>query len=447
MAAQMNAVAKPAIESSSMSTASTCGAQDRESPLVVLKVGTSSLMMNETNGEVSEFRVNLANLARLVDTIAALKRDGYQVVLVSSGAVGMGCIKLGMTKRPTDVRTKQAVAAAGQSHLLRLYEDLFGALKLQVAQLLINQSDFLDKDHWQSVKSTIHECLALGVVPIINENDSTNTAEMRFGDNDNLAALTAVQLEADALFLCTDVDFLYTANPRSDPNAKALRIVDEPWALQVDTADEGSGMGTGGMATKILAARTASTAGIPCGLVNGQHPERVLTFLSYGLTPSEAEAEVEKEQQQQKPKQQPLPEGTLFMPMPQDGSVGANRRWILSLPATAEIYVDDVCARALAGKQSLLPEHISKVNGSFEKNDCVKLVHRGSEIGRGLVNFASGDLDQLRRSASSLTNLASGDDSSSDDSPRSTGSAAAGAWACDCDNVVLTVHAKALTSQ
>eukprot|EP00405_Crypthecodinium_cohnii_P042830 CAMPEP_0206553252 /NCGR_PEP_ID=MMETSP0325_2-20121206/16529_1 /ASSEMBLY_ACC=CAM_ASM_000347 /TAXON_ID=2866 /ORGANISM="Crypthecodinium cohnii, Strain Seligo" /LENGTH=427 /DNA_ID=CAMNT_0054053209 /DNA_START=85 /DNA_END=1368 /DNA_ORIENTATION=- len=422
MAAQMNAVAKPAIESSSMSTASTCGAQDRESPLVVLKVGTSSLMMNETNGEVSEFRVNLANLARLVDTIAALKRDGYQVVLVSSGAVGMGCIKLGMTKRPTDVRTKQAVAAAGQSHLLRLYEDLFGALKLQVAQLLINQSDFLDKDHWQSVKSTIHECLALGVVPIINENDSTNTAEMRFGDNDNLAALTAVQLEADALFLCTDVDFLYTANPRSDPNAKALRIVDEPWALQVDTADEGSGMGTGGMATKILAARTASTAGVPCGLINGQHPERIESFLKFGLG-GHSKAEEAK---------LPLPEGTFFRPMPQDGTVGDNRRWILSLPTCAELSVDDLCARELAGKKSLSSHGIYKVEGKFEKNDCVKLMHNGSEIGRGLVNFTSEELEEM------LLESHSGDESSS-----SCGSSSCDQEACDFENVVLTVGTSA----
>mmetsp|Transcript_37224 Transcript_37224/g.80946 ORF Transcript_37224/g.80946 Transcript_37224/m.80946 type:complete len:424 (+) Transcript_37224:220-1491(+) len=405
---------QPASPTATSSTAS-MGTSQRESPLLILKVGTSSLMLSDETG----FRVNLANLARLVDTIGSLRRDGYQVVLVSSGAVGMGCIKLNLTKRPTSIRTKQAVAAAGQSHLIRIYEDLFGALDMQVAQLLLNQSDFLDQDHWKSIKSTIKECLALGVVPIINENDSTNTAEMRFGDNDNLASLTAVQLEADGLFLCTDVDYLYTANPRSDPNAKALRVVDEPWALQVDTSAEGSGMGTGGMATKILAARTASTAGVPCGLINGQHPERIESFLKFGLG-GHSKAEEAK---------LPLPEGTFFRPMPQDGTVGDNRRWILSLPTCAELSVDDLCARELAGKKSLSSHGIYKVEGKFEKNDCVKLMHNGTEIGRGLVNFDSEDLEKLKGKSTNTLLSVLGKGCSLE--------------ACDEGNVVMTVAPQA----
>ncbi|OLP75521.1 Glutamate 5-kinase, partial [Symbiodinium microadriaticum] len=143
-------------------------------------------------------KIRLALVSQLIEVIDELRRRGYQVVLISSGAVGMGCIKLGIPK-PTSLRTKQAVAAAGQSQLMRMYEDLFGTVRIHVAQLLLSQSDFMQKEHWANVKNTIMECLALGVVPIINENDSTNTAELRFGDNDNLAALTAVQLEADAL--------------------------------------------------------------------------------------------------------------------------------------------------------------------------------------------------------------------------------------------------------
>jgi len=333
------------------------------------------------------YRVNLANLARLVDLIGSLRRKNYQVVLISSGAVGMGCIKLGLQSRPTSARTKKAVAAAGQSHLMRMYEDLFGTLRLQVAQLLINQSDFLDKDHWSSVKTTLMECLKLGVVPIINENDSTNTEAMRFGDNDNLAALTAVQLEASGLFLFTDVDYLYTANPRTDPDAKPLRIVPEPWALKVDTDAAGSGLGTGGMSTKIVAARTASTAGIPCGLINGQHPGRLHSFLEYGLDSKPGSAE---------DGDRTLPEGTYFMAMPQERTVGDTRRWILSLPASAELLLDDGCARALANKKSLLPIGILKVTGKFERHECVKLFHRSSEIGRAIINFTSEELLRLR---------------------------------------------------
>eukprot|EP00932_Pfiesteria_piscicida_P018874 SRR837773.5717.p1 GENE.SRR837773.5717~~SRR837773.5717.p1 ORF type:complete len:366 (-),score=25.98 SRR837773.5717:44-1039(-) len=271
-----------------------------------------------------------------------------------------------------------------------MYEDLFGTVRLKVAQLLISQSDFLNKGHWSNVKATIQECLKLGLVPIINENDSTNTEELRFGDNDNLAALTAVQLEADALFLFTDVDFLYTANPRVDPAAKPLRVVAEPWALEVDTSAPGSGLGTGGMLTKIIAARTASTAGIPCGLINGQHPSRLLSFLDYGIG-SCAGGQSGRPQGDAT-----LPEGTCFLALAPDRTVGDTRRWILSLPVSAELLVDDGCARALADKKSLLPIGILKVQGQFVRNECVRLMHRGREVGRGIINFTSEELSRIR---------------------------------------------------
>ncbi|CAE6910167.1 unnamed protein product [Symbiodinium natans] len=190
----------------------------------------------------------------------------------------------------------------------------------------------MDKEHWTNVKSTIIECLALGVVPIINENDSTNTAELRFGDNDNLAALTAVQLEADALCLFTDVNCVYTANPRTNPDAKPLHVVAEPWALRVDTKDAGSGLGTGGMATKILAARTASVSGIPCVLLNSCFPQRLLGLLDF--TPPEAIEEAK------------LPEeATYFMAMDCTQTVHDTRRWIVSLPVAGELTLDDGAAR------------------------------------------------------------------------------------------------------
>jgi len=342
-------------------------------------------MVSDSDGQ----RVRLANVAQLVELIGVLRRRGYQVVLVSSGAVGMGCIKLGIPK-PTSLRTKQAVAAAGQSQLMRMYEDLFRTVGLHCAQLLLSQSDFMDRGHWANVKHTLVECLGLGVVPVINENDSTNTAEMRFGDNDNLAALTAVQLEADGLFLFTDVDYLYTANPRADPTAKALPVVEEPWALHVDTREAGSGLGTGGMTTKIIAARTASTAGIPCGLINGQHPLRLLSFLAHGVVPrpagaSDTEAQAEGE----------LPEGTYFKAMSHDQTVGETRRWILSLPVAGELVLDDGAARAIANKNSLLPAGVTKVSGAFCHNECVKLIHRSAEVGRAIVTFTSEELTKI----------------------------------------------------
>eukprot|EP00928_Gymnodinium_smaydae_P078577 TRINITY_DN62700_c0_g1_i1.p1 TRINITY_DN62700_c0_g1~~TRINITY_DN62700_c0_g1_i1.p1 ORF type:complete len:436 (+),score=60.04 TRINITY_DN62700_c0_g1_i1:222-1529(+) len=356
------------------------------SSLVVLKVGTSSLIVSDSSGQ----RLQLANMAQLIEVIARLRRDNYRVVLVTSGAVGMGCIKLGLTEKPKSVRTKQAVAAAGQSQLMRLYEDLFATVRVQVAQLLISQTDFLDKTHWENVKSTIFECLKLGVVPVINENDSTNTTELRFGDNDNLAALLAVQLAADGLFLFTDVDYLYTANPRTDPAARPLRVVREPFALQVDTDSAGSGLGTGGMTTKLLAARTASAAGIPCCLINGLHPYRLTQFLSYDYSAcTEADdASVSHE-------------GTFFMPMDVTQTVGDTRRWILSLPVSGELTLDDGAARALANLKSLLPAGITDVSGQFLRNEAIRLLHNGVEVARGLSNFDSSEMRKLQGQKSS----------------------------------------------
>lgn len=394
----------------------TCGQRRRvvEQPLIVLKVGTSTLLVSDSNGQ----RLQLANVAKLVDLIAKLKRDGYHVVLVSSGAVGMGCIKLGLTQKPSSLRTKQAVAAAGQSQLMRTYEDLFSTVRVQVAQLLINQSDFMDKAHWSNVKNTIVECLKLGVVPVVNENDSTNTEELRFGDNDNLAALTAVQLGADWLFMFTDVDYVYTANPRDDPTAEALHIVREPWMLNVDTKSKGSGLGTGGMSTKLVAARTASAAGIRCGLINGASCERLHTFLSY-----DAEADNADDN---------MPQGTYFLAMKQPSTVSDTKRWILSLPVAAELVLDDGAARALANKNSLLPAGILAVQGQFLRGEAVRLIHRSTEVGRAVVNFSAEDLVKVRGRQSAEFEDILGYSCSPE--------------ACDRANIVLTASSESLTS-
>ncbi|CAL1126435.1 unnamed protein product [Cladocopium goreaui] len=344
-------------------------------PLLVLKVGTSSLVVSDSNGH----RLRLALVSQLVEVIAELRQRDYQVVLISSGAVGMGCMKLGIPK-PQDLRKKQAVAAAGQSQLMRMYEDLFGTIRIQVAQLLLSQGDFAQKEHWSNVKVTIMECLSLGVVPIINENDSTNTAELRFGDNDNLAALTAVQLEADALCLFTDVSCVYTANPRTNPDAKPLFVVPEPWALKVETKDAGSGLGTGGMSTKILAARTASVSGIPCLLINSSFPRRILALLDY----------VPNEDPEALPE-----EATYFMAMDAAQTVHDTRRWILSLPVSGQVELDKGAAKALGSKKSLLAAGVTEVQGSFLRNEALRICHEGNEIARGIINFSSEELSKI----------------------------------------------------
>ncbi|CAJ1395239.1 unnamed protein product [Effrenium voratum] len=247
-----------------------------DSSVLVLKVGTSTIMTSDERGQ----RVNVANLSRLVEVISDLIHKNYKVVLVSSGAVGMGCRELGLEKKPTDPEMKRAVAGVGQSRIMRIYSELFETVGVRVAQLLVSQRDFLEQQRWTEIRNTIEACLQAGVVPIINENDTTNTDGMRFGDNDNLAALTAVQLQADGVFLFTDVDYLYTANPNVDPTAEPMKVVSEAFELKVDTREPGTALGTGGMGTKIAAARTAHCAGIPCGILHGKHPERIYSFLS-----------------------------------------------------------------------------------------------------------------------------------------------------------------------
>lgn len=381
-----------------------------EGKLLVLKVGTSTLMASDEDGQ----HVRLANIAQLVELIALLKRRRYEVVLVSSGAVGMGCIKLGLARKPTEMSAKQAVAAAGQSKLMRMYEDLFGTVRLTVAQLLVSQSDFLDKHHWANVKRTVQECLRLDMVPIINENDSTNTTELRFGDNDNLAALTAVQLHAAGLYLFTDVDFLYTSNPRVDPTATALRVVDEPWSLQVDTRLPGSALGTGGMQTKVVAARTASCAGIPCGLINGAHPARLLSFLAYQDRSTDGEGAYAKVA---------LPEGTLFMAISPAQRVSDTRRWILSLPPCGELVINDGAAGAVASGKNLLAVGVMKVSGRFIMGEAVRIKHRGKELGRAIVNFNDVDIGKIQGSKAAGIEQILG--------------FVAGAEVCHRDNIVL----------
>jgi glutamate 5-kinase len=215
-------------------------------PLVVIKVGTSTLM--KVSPDSGEQRVNLSSMGAIVETVTSLHQMGYGVIIVTSAAVGFGCLKLSLKERPKTVSLKQAAAAAGQSQLMRFYEDLFGVYGLKVAQILLSRFDFSAKDRFSNVHNAIRELLNLRVIPIINENDTVSTEELRFGDNDTLSALVAVGVSADRLFLLTDVDSLFTANPRTNPAAKPVLDVSASELATIGGADStGSGWGTGGM--------------------------------------------------------------------------------------------------------------------------------------------------------------------------------------------------------
>ncbi|NJP08511.1 MAG: glutamate 5-kinase [Leptolyngbyaceae cyanobacterium RU_5_1] len=337
---------------------------------LVVKIGTSSLTQPETGS------LALSTIASLVETLSRLCQQGHRVVLVSSGAVGVGCTRLGLTERPRTIALKQAVAAVGQGRLIRVYDDLFTALQQPIAQVLLTRGDLVRRSSYLNVERTFQELLRLGVIPIVNENDTVAVDELKFGDNDTLSALVASLVRADWLFLLTDVDRLYSADPRRDLNAQPISLVshlDELKELQVQVGDRGSSWGTGGMTTKISAAQIATSASVRTVITEGRFPQNIERVL-------QGEAI-----------------GTQFEPQPKP--VSARKRWIAyGLVPAGKLYLDDGAVHAIrdAGK-SLLAAGIVAVEGDFESQDAIVLCDRsGHEIARGLVNYSSIELQKVR---------------------------------------------------
>lgn len=240
-----------------------------EAKRIVVKVGTSTLA--HATG-----RINIRRMEGLVKALADLQNGGRQVVLVSSGAIGVGVGKLGLPERPADMPSKQAAAAVGQCELMYLYDKLFSEYSHTVSQVLLTRDAVEDPVRREHVVNTFHRLLDYGCIPIVNENDTVSVEEIEFGDNDTLSALVAVLTQADALVLMSDIDGLYTANPREDPAAKLIPVVEEiDDALLALAGGAGSGLGTGGMTTKLHAAQTALAAGIPMAIINGSRPENL----------------------------------------------------------------------------------------------------------------------------------------------------------------------------
>ena len=236
---------------------------------VVVKVGTSTLA--HATG-----RLNVRRVEGLCRVLSDLKNSGHEVILVSSGAIGMGVGKLSLKARPTDMATKQAAAAVGQCELMYVYDKLFSEYNHTVAQILLTGSDFRHDDRYHNFQSTLRRLLELDVLPIINENDTIATEEIKVGDNDTLSAMVAVSVGADRLILLSDIDGLYTADPHKDASAS---LIDEVNALTPEilalAGDEGSALGTGGMRTKLHAASLCMDAGCEMVIMNGDDPTRL----------------------------------------------------------------------------------------------------------------------------------------------------------------------------
>ena len=236
---------------------------------IVVKVGTSTLAH-------STGRMNIRHVEDLVKVLSDLKNAGHEMILVSSGAIGMGVGKLNLPGKPSDMPTKQAAAAVGQCELMYTYDRLFLQYNHTVAQILLTGEDVDHSERRENFENTMERLLELGSLPIINENDTVATAEIKVGDNDTLGAIVARCVKADLLVLLSDIEGLYTADPRKDPSAKLIPVVEEVTPeIEALAGGVGSGLATGGMATKLRAAKMVSAVGCDMIITNGEHPERL----------------------------------------------------------------------------------------------------------------------------------------------------------------------------
>jgi glutamate 5-kinase len=335
--------------------------------VIIVKVGTSSL--TDERGVIDDNAIG-----KLGDEVAALRRAGEQVIIVSSGAVAAGVAALGLDARPTDVQTLQAISAAGQPRLMRSWDRALSGHGLVPAQALLVPQDFIDRRQYLHSRRTLTRLLELGAVPIINENDAIASDEIRYGDNDRLSALVAHNLAASLLVLLTDLDGLYTADPRLHPDAELVSTVraDDP-LLSIAAGRGGSGRGSGGMASKLEAARIASWSGVPTVIANAARPD-VLA----GAAAGEAV-------------------GTRFEARRR--RLGARKLWIAFAARVAgTVRVDEGARRAVVErKTSLLPAGVVAVEGTFAEGDTVEVAGPdGAAFAKGMVFIESA---QLRRVA------------------------------------------------
>ncbi len=335
---------------------------------IVIKVG-SAVIASSNNG------LDEARIERFAEEVSDLLEQGREVILVSSGAIASGLTKLGLTKRKgIPLSLKQAAAAVGQSGLMRLYEKTFGAHGRKVAQVLLTREDLSNRTRFLNARNTLQTLLDYGVVPVINENDTVSVDEIKFGDNDNLSGMVVHLADADLLVILSDIDGLYTFDPKLDSSAELIPGVEKITAeIERGAGDAQSPVGTGGMRSKIMTARKVGAYGVPLAIVNGRRPG-LLQALFDGK-------EV----------------GTLFLPRPDKQD--SRKHWIAyTVSSTGRVVVDDGAREALVNKgKSLLPGGIVKVEGSFKPGECVTCVDRsGNAVARGLVKYSSEDLDRIK---------------------------------------------------
>ena len=332
---------------------------------VVIKIG-SGVITNSAG-------LDLDRIATFCEDVQQLRQRGYEVILVSSGAVAAGKADLGIVGRPKTIPLKQAAAAIGQSRLMRAYKDALGHHGLKAGQVLLTRDDLANRRRYLNARNTLMTLLEYGIVPIINENDTVVVDEIRFGDNDNLSAMATNLVEAQLLVILSDVDGLYDTDPRSNPGARLIsdveRITPE---IEAMAGIEGSDLGTGGMVTKLKAAKRATLYGAGTAIINGRTAHNLLyLFDGHEL-------------------------GTYFLPA--RDPMAARKHWIaFTKKPKGKLILDEGAQKALTERgKSLLPSGIFKLDGSFERGDAVRLCDLdGNEFAKGVTNYTSAELSRI----------------------------------------------------
>jgi glutamate 5-kinase len=335
---------------------------------IVIKVGSAVLASSEKG-------LDQTRIERLASEISELLDRDREVILVSSGAIAAGLLKLGIEKKKgMPLSLKQAAAAVGQSSLMWMYEKTFAAHGRKVAQVLLTREDLSNRTRFLNARNTLQTLLDYGVVPIVNENDTVSVDEIKFGDNDNLSGMVVHLADADLLVILSDIDGLYTADPKLDPSAKFIPVVEKITAeIERGAGDAQSIVGTGGMRSKLMTARKVGAYGAPMVIINGNKTGMLQTLFEGGEV------------------------GTLFLPRPEKQD--SRKHWIAyAVRSAGRLVVDDGGRDALVNKgKSLLPGGVVKVEGIFKIGECVSCVDRAGRVfARGLVKYSSEDLDRIK---------------------------------------------------
>lgn len=335
---------------------------------IVIKVGTSTITY--ANG-----KRNFSQIDRLAREISDLQNQGKEMILVTSGAVAVGVDRMGLPGKPKTIPGKQAAAAVGQGVLMHTYEKFFADYGQIVAQVLITKTEAIDRHRYTNTRNTFMELMRQCVIPIVNENDVVALDELKIGDNDNMSALVAGIVDADLVIILSDVDGLYTANPQTHPDAVIVPEVAEITPeIEASAGGVGSARGTGGMATKIQAAKAATSSGIHLVIASGTEKNAITRVL------------------------QGEELGTLFVS--RENRLQFRKRWLaFGAKIAGSIVVDDGCAKAIrkAGGCSILPAGVFAVQGEFLPGSTVSVIDKDAhELARGLVHYSSAELEQIK---------------------------------------------------